>query len=323
MKNTPFVPILLALILLMGALFAWYQMSTLKGQITDLNGQLGALGERLDDAEQQAVDADNRANRAEEDAEAALRAANEAQAERELSAEQAAQAELARRQAEERERLAAEARKRAEEAADEEAVARAQAQEEKAAAERRAAESILSADRAWAEAADAKAEVTRIRRRMQREMDRMQHAMQRIAQTRRDGLELVMTLDSSEVEFDFNKTELRPRNREVLSRIVGVLLTFDDYGVQIYGHTDDVGSVEYNQTLSEQRAQVVKDYLVEAGVDPKVIQTEGFGKTSPIVEGTDDTARQRNRRVEIGIVFSEGEYEVLEGDEGLEENSGG
>ncbi len=312
MKNTPFVPILLALILLMGALFAWYQMSSLKGQITDLNGQLGALGERLDDAEQQAVAADNRANRAEEDAEAALRAANEAQAERELSAEQAAQAEMARRQAEERERLAAEARKRAEEAADEEAVARAQAQEEKAAAERRAAESILSADRAWAEAADAKAEVTRIRRRMQREMDRMQHAMQRIAQTRRDGLELVMTLDSSEVEFDFNKTELRPRNREVLSRIVGVLLTFDDYGVQIYGHTDDVGSVEYNQTLSEQRAQVVKDYLVEAGVDPKVIQTEGFGKTSPIVDGTDDTARQRNRRVEIGIVFSQGEYELLD-----------
>lgn len=309
MKNSPFVAILLALLLVLGALVAWYQMSTLSGQIEGLTGQVEALNERLVEAEDRTAEAENRANLAEEDAEDALRVANDALADRELSAEQAAQAERARREAEAREQLAAEAVLQARLDADQAALSKAQAEEDKAAAERRAAELILSSDRAWAEAAEAKAEASRIRRRMSRELDRMQHALERIAQTRRDGLELVMTLDSSEVEFDFNKADLRPENREVLSRIVGVLLTFEDYGLQIYGHTDQVGDADYNQKLSEKRADAVKDYLVKAGVDPAVIQTQGYGKTSPLVDGTDEVSRQRNRRVEIGIVFSEGDYE--------------
>ncbi|MEM7354177.1 MAG: OmpA family protein, partial [Acidobacteriota bacterium] len=111
---------------------------------------------------------------------------------------------------------------------------------------------------------------------------------------------------------DFNKATLRPQNREILSRIAGVLLTSRDYGVQVFGHTDDVGSVEYNQQLSEQRAATVRDYLVEAGIDSAVLSTTGLGKTSPLVEGTDPESRQRNRRVELAIVFSEGDFEVVD-----------
>lgn len=311
MKNSPFVAILLAILLVIGVLVAWYQVSTLGTQIETLTGEIDTLNDRLGEAETRTAEAESRANLAEEDAEAALRSADEAMLREQLSAEQAAAAERARREAEERQLQAAEAKRRAEVAADQAAIDRATAREEKAAAERRQAEAILEADRAWGEAAEARAEATRLKRRMQRELDRMQTALERIAKTRREGLELVMTLDSSQVEFDFNKAELRTENREVLSRLVGVLLTFDDYGLQIFGHTDDVGSVEYNQQLSEQRAQVVKDYLVESGIDEEVISILGMGKTSPVVEGTDDAARQRNRRVEVAIVFSEGEYESL------------
>lgn len=315
MKNAPFLPILLALILVFVLLFGWYQMSTLGQEIEGLTGEVADLVGRLGEADERTKEAEQRANLAEEDADEALRTADEAMLQEQLSAEQAAQAEMARREAEERERVAAEARRKAEADADQAAAARAKAEEEKAAAERREAESILAADRAWAETAEARAEAARLERRMNRELDRMQHALQRIAQTRREGLELVMTLDSSEVEFDFNKTELRTENREVLSRVVGVLLTFEDYGLQIFGHTDDVGSAEVNQKLSEERARVVKDYLVASGIDPSVVTTLGFGKTSPLVEGTDDASRQRNRRVEIAIVFSEGEYETLQGEQ--------
>jgi len=118
-----------------------------------------------------------------------------------------------------------------------------------------------------------------------------------------------------EGEFDFDKAELRPKNREVLSQIAGVLLTFENYGLQIFGHTDDVGSEGYNQELSKHRAQAVRDYLVEAGVDPDVVTITGMGKSSPLVEGTDPESRQRNRRVELAIVFSEGEFEAVQDQE--------
>lgn len=311
MKNAPFVAALVGILLVVAAFLAWQQMSRLNEQISGLSGQLEDLGGRLEEAEDRALEAERRASLAAADAEAALRSAGEAETRERLSVEKAAAAEQARQEAELREQQARRAREKAEKAANEEAAARARAEEEKAAAEKREAESILSADKAWEEVARAKAEKTRLERRMRRELDRMQGALGRIAQTRREGLELVMTLDSSSVEFDFNKADLRPENREILSRIAGVLLTFDDYGIQIYGHTDDVGSVEYNEQLSRERAERVKEYLVEAGVDPAIVTTRGLGKSSPVVEGTDPEARQRNRRVELAIVFSEGDYEGL------------
>jgi len=113
-----------------------------------------------------------------------------------------------------------------------------------------------------------------------------------------------MTLGSESVKFDFDKATLRPENRELLSRIAGVLLTAYGFRIQVFGHTDDVGSDEYNQGLSERRAQAVRDYLVEAGVATELITTRGFGKSSPRVRGTDSNARAKNRRVEIGIIDS-------------------
>jgi outer membrane protein OmpA-like peptidoglycan-associated protein len=93
-----------------------------------------------------------------------------------------------------------------------------------------------------------------------------------------------------------------PENRELLSRIAGILLTFKGYQITVYGHTDDVGSDAYNLDLSARRAQTVREYLVEAGVNPEIITTKGYGKSDPLVEGKTAAARAKNRRVEIAIV---------------------
>jgi len=87
--------------------------------------------------------------------------------------------------------------------------------------------------------------------------------------------------------------------RERLAKVSGILLAYPSLHVQIEGHTDSVGSDEYNQTLSENRANAVKDYFVQQGISADSIEARGFGKTQPIA--TNDTAegRQQNRRVEL------------------------
>jgi outer membrane protein OmpA-like peptidoglycan-associated protein len=135
-----------------------------------------------------------------------------------------------------------------------------------------------------------------------------------IVETRRTALGVVMNLGSDAVEFDFDKATLRPENRELLSRIAGVLLTSTGYRVQIHGHTDDIGSSEYNQRLSERRAKAVQDYLVDAGIDPGIVSTKGHGKANPLLPGTTPKARAKNRRVEIGIIDTTINYEQVVAD---------
>ena len=169
-------------------------------------------------------------------------------------------------------------------------------------AELESADARATAAAAIEEADSARAEAEQIRQERDAELDRLQQALSRIVETRRTALGLVMNLDSDAIEFDFDRAELRPENRELLSRIAGILLSSEGYSLYVYGHTDDVGSAEYNMELSERRAQAVRAYLVEAGLDREIVDARGYGKSSPRVEGTDPGARAKNRRVEIGIV---------------------
>ncbi len=171
-------------------------------------------------------------------------------------------------------------------------------------AERARAEYERIAESAKQEAQVAREEADRIRQEREAELDRMQKALSQIAETRRTALGLVMNLGEDTLKFDFDKATLRPENRELLSRIAGVLLTSKGYQIDVFGHTDDIGTEEYNLKLSQKRAQSVRNYLVEAGVDPEIISTKGFGKSSPRVPGTTPAARAANRRVEIAIVDS-------------------
>ena len=162
---------------------------------------------------------------------------------------------------------------------------------------------------AQAEAQRAREEQDRIRRERDQDLDRLHTAFNQIVETRRTALGLVMSLGSDSMQFNFDNATLRPENRELLSKIVGILLTSKNYGIYVYGHTDDIGSEEYNLDLSERRAQTVRDYLTENGIAPEIITSRGFGKSRPIVPDTNAEARAENRRVEIGIVDTVISYE--------------
>jgi outer membrane protein OmpA-like peptidoglycan-associated protein len=136
------------------------------------------------------------------------------------------------------------------------------------------------------------------------ELAQLQQALGQIAETRRTAMGLVMTLDSKSVRFDFDKSNIKPQNRDILNRIAGILMALKGYTIAVYGYTDDVGTQAYNLKLSQRRAEAVRDFLVNAGISPKIISTKGFGKADPRVPGNSEQARAANRRVEIGIVDS-------------------
>jgi outer membrane protein OmpA-like peptidoglycan-associated protein len=151
-------------------------------------------------------------------------------------------------------------------------------------------------------AAGAQVEADRIRKQAEAELNRLQESLSQIAETRRTALGLVMNLNSDYLKFDFDKADLHPADKELLSRIAGILMTSPDYTVSVNGHTDDVGTDEYNQKLSERRAQAVRDYLVKAGLPAGLFTVTGHGKKRPLAPGNSETARAKNRRVELGIV---------------------
>jgi len=132
--------------------------------------------------------------------------------------------------------------------------------------------------------------------------NRLQGALGQIAETRRTALGLVMNLGSDHLKFEFDRADLRPEDRELLSRIAGILMTSHDYTISVNGHTDDVGSDAYNQKLSERRAESVKTWLTtKEGLDASRMTTKGWGEAKPVAPNDTDANRQKNRRVEVAI----------------------
>jgi outer membrane protein OmpA-like peptidoglycan-associated protein len=177
----------------------------------------------------------------------------------------------------------------------------ATARQEADTAQKDAASAREEATTARDAAAKAQAEAERIRKQAEAEMNRLEDALSQVAETRRTALGLVMNLNSNYLKFEFDKADLRADDRELLSRVAGILLTSKDYTISVNGHTDDVGTAEYNQKLSERRAQAVRDYLVKVGVPAGIISVTGHGKSLPLVRGSTEEARAKNRRVELGI----------------------
>jgi len=105
----------------------------------------------------------------------------------------------------------------------------------------------------------------------------------------------------SDVLFDVNSASLKPGAHDELFRVSKVLNQYPQTTLLVAGHTDSTGSEEYNQRLSERRAEVVKNALVGNGVNPNRIRTIGYGETRPIASNASESGRQLNRRVEIRI----------------------
>jgi outer membrane protein OmpA-like peptidoglycan-associated protein len=118
-----------------------------------------------------------------------------------------------------------------------------------------------------------------------------------ILQTRESARGLIVNM--SGVLFETGKSDLRPAAREKLAKISGIILAHPGLKLEVEGHTDSVGRDASNQTLSENRAQGARSYLVSQGVPADSIVSRGFGSTKPV--GSNDTAegRQSNRRVEL------------------------
>ena len=107
---------------------------------------------------------------------------------------------------------------------------------------------------------------------------------------------------AADVFFDFDKAVLKPEGKAKLDDVVGKLKATALEVVIAIGHTDSVGTAEYNQKLSVRRAEAVKAYMVSKGIEPNRIYTEGKGKAQPIASNTTAEGRAKNRRVEIEVV---------------------
>ena len=185
---------------------------------------------------------------------------------------------------------------------------RQHAEQQQRQAESDRAQAMTAEQQAAQQAKQAQDELSQLRRQREEELNRMQEALSHIVDTRRTPNGMLITLPDSTFRFDFDSSELNQKNRELLSRIAGILLVSKGYGLSVFGYTDDIGTADYNQQLSMRRAKAVEDYLIQAGIDPSIINVKGYGKTSPLVPGTSAAARAKNRRVEIALTDSEIRY---------------
>jgi outer membrane protein OmpA-like peptidoglycan-associated protein len=258
------------------------------------------------------------------------RLANERRAAAEREAAEKAKAEESARlrvQAEQQQALEAQRRAQAEESARLEAQRRAQADADRAAAE--AARNAAQAERLAAEKAKAEADAARQAALQQQQLLAQQAEQARLAASEADKARLNAEQDKerlrqqllqqfnmiletrdtarglivnmSDVLFDTGKFTLRPVAREKLARVSGIVLSHPGLRIEVEGHTDSVGSDAYNQKLSEQRADSVREYLISQGLKPDILTSRGFGETLPVASNDTAAGRQQNRRVELVV----------------------
>ena len=120
------------------------------------------------------------------------------------------------------------------------------------------------------------------------------------AKIERIGEGIKITFDSG-ILFQTNSSELQPTVMSSIESLAKILNKYQDTNILIEGDTDNTGTTEYNQTLSERRAKSVADYAKGLGVTGSRISTVGLGESNPIASNDTDYGRQQNRRVEVAI----------------------
>ena len=158
------------------------------------------------------------------------------------------------------------------------------------AAQADADQSRLAAQAAQASAQQAETDKAAMRTRLSEQLNS-------ILQTRDSARGLIVSM--SDVLFDTGKYSLKPGAREKLAKVAGILLAYPGLDIAVGGYTDNVGGDAMNQTLSENRASSVRDYLVQEGVATNSVSSQGYGNTLPVASNDNPTGRQQNRRVEL------------------------
>ncbi len=124
----------------------------------------------------------------------------------------------------------------------------------------------------------------------------------------RRGDDIVLNMPSS-VTFDFDSSELTSSARSALDDVASILTQYTDTRVNIAGHTDSTGNADYNQRLSERRAESVGSYLAQSGVSQGRLEMTGYGETQPVATNSTEEGRAQNRRVEITLSPIESQFQ--------------
>jgi len=235
--------------------------------------------------------------------EAAAREAK-ARADADAEAKRRNDAEIARAQAEEARAAAEQAKAEAEKMKQEALAAAQEAQAAKEAAEKAKAEAVAQQQVLAAEADKAKASAAQsenLRQQAEKEKQelraRLLQQLNGVLATRDSARGLIANM--SDVLFRSGSVDLLPAARERLAKVSGIVLAYPSLHVSIEGHTDSVGTDEYNQDLSERRAESVRDYFVRGGIPEGTVDARGFGKAEPVASNETPEGRQQNRRVEL------------------------
>jgi len=117
-----------------------------------------------------------------------------------------------------------------------------------------------------------------------------------------DGCEVEAVIELEGVYFDFDKATIKPEGKVVLNEAAALLQKHERVVVEVAGHTDSTGSDEYNQGLSERRANAVKQYLTEQGVTATRLSARGYGEAQPVASNDTKEGRAENRRVELIVL---------------------
>jgi len=176
--------------------------------------------------------------------------------------------------------------------AEQQAAARAKADADAAAAEARAAQAREAQKAAEQSAQQASQQAEQVREKLRQQLNA-------VLQTTETARGLIVNM--SDVLFDFNKYSLKPEAREKLAKVSGILLAYPGLKLQVEGYTDNIGSDDYNQKLSEQRAGSVREYLVSQSVSDSNVTAKGFGKSDPVADNSSNDGRAQNRRVELVV----------------------
>ncbi|HZQ44981.1 MAG TPA: OmpA family protein [Acidobacteriaceae bacterium] len=184
-----------------------------------------------------------------------------------------------------------------------------QAQQAQAAADRAAAqkaEADAARARAEAEAADARAKAAEAQRQAQQSQQSANDAREKLRAQLNNVLETTETargliVHMGDVLFDTNKYTLKPNAQVSLAKVATILTLYPNLKVQVEGYTDSTGAPAYNQTLSENRADAVRDFLVQNGVPQGNVSAQGFGATNFVADNATAAGRQQNRRVNLVV----------------------
>ena len=103
------------------------------------------------------------------------------------------------------------------------------------------------------------------------------------------------------IYFDYKSAELKSESYLILDKIIEVIKKYEEYSVVVEGHTDNIGSKSYNQTLSDERASNVSNYLTSKGLNSSALTLKGYGEENPVASNENEEGRSKNRRSEITI----------------------